>query len=300
VVVVRLIDRRFALIAAVMVVTMTAGCATSPERADTSDASERDAQTNAITDTDAEMPSQTDDGDPLESVNRAVFEFNDTADRFVLRPLAVAYRDVVPDQAQRSVHNALGNLRAPIVLANDMLQGDFHGAGVTFSRFLVNSTFGVLGLFDVANDWGLQGHDQDFGLTFASWKIEAGPYLVLPILGPSNPRDASGLVVEFFTDPFSIVASNNDANYLNYTRYGLTALDQRSRVIDELDNIRNTSLDYYAAIRSLYQQRRAQQIQTNRSRSDRPAASTGTPEPGAVGTPSGIPPPETGATVPTQ
>lgn len=260
----RFFDHRFVLMAAMMVAMTTAGCATSPDGASAPIASDADAGGGIL--------EEADNGDPLESVNRAVFEFNDAADRFVFRPLAVAYRDVVPDPAQRGIHNALDNLRAPIVFANDLLQGDLDSAGVTLSRFLVNSTVGLLGLFDVAGDWGLPHHDQDFGLTFASWDIGAGPYLVLPILGPSNPRDASGLLAEFFSDPFSIIASDNDADYLNYIRYGLTALDQRSRVIDDLDTLRKTSLDYYAAIRSLYQQRRAQQIRTNAARSDRPSS----------------------------
>jgi phospholipid-binding lipoprotein MlaA len=235
------------------------------------------------------------DNDPLESVNRAVFAFNDVADQYVLRPLAVAYRDVVPDPAQRGIHNALDNLRGPIMFANDLLQGDLDGAGVTLTRFLVNSTVGIAGLFDVADDWGLHRHDQDFGLTFASWGVGDGPYLVLPILGPSNPRDGTGLLVEFFTDPFGIIASDNDADYLNYIRYGLTTLDQRSRVIDDLDTVRNTSLDYYAAIRSLYQQHRAQQIDQNSARRHRaPSSDSGSTAPGAVGTPSGVPSTETG------
>jgi phospholipid-binding lipoprotein MlaA len=261
---VRFLDHRFALMAAMMVAMTTAGCATSREGASAPIASNADAGGGIL--------EEADNSDPLESVNSAVFEFNDAADRFVFRPLAVAYRDVVPDPAQRGIHNALDNLRAPIVFANDLLQGDLDSAGVTLSRFIVNSTIGLLGMFDVADDWGLPRHDQDFGLTFASWNIGAGPYLVLPILGPSNPRDASGLLAEFFSDPFSIIASDNDADYLNYTRYGLTALDQRSRVIDDLDTLRKTSLDYYAAIRSLYQQRRAQQIRTNAARSGRPSS----------------------------
>jgi phospholipid-binding lipoprotein MlaA len=242
------------------------------------------------------------DNDPLESVNRAVFAFNDVADQYVLRPLAVAYRDVVPDPAQRGIHNALDNLRGPIVFANDLLQGDLDGAGVTLTRFLVNSTVGIAGLFDVADDWGMHRHDQDFGLTFASWGVGGGPYLVLPILGPSNPRDGTGLLVEFFTDPFGIIASDNDADYLNYIRYGLTTLDQRSRVIDDLDTVRNTSLDYYAAIRSLYEQHRAQQINENTTRRHRASSGTGggSTAPGAVGTPSGVPSSGVGTVAPAQ
>lgn len=245
---------------------------------------------------DAADADQTEDeGDPLEDVNRAVFEFNDAADRFVVRPLAIAYRDAVPDPAQHGIHNALGNLRAPIVFANDLLQAQLHRASVTLTRFLINSTVGVLGLMDVARDWGLPQHDEDFGLTFASWDIDQGPYLVLPILGPSNPRDASGQIIEFFTDPFSIIASDNDADYLNYSRYGLTVLDQRSSVLDELDTIRSTSLDYYAAIRSLSQQRRAQQIRSNQSSGQGPSGSSA---PNAGGTPSGAQPGGTAAPQP--
>jgi phospholipid-binding lipoprotein MlaA len=269
------------------------GCATPSESGGAQTVSQSD---DVASDTATDSSAQSDDisldeeePDPLEPMNRAIFDFNDAADRFVIRPLAVAYRDVVPDPAQRGVHNALANLRSPIVFANDVLQGNPPHAGITFTRFLINSTVGVLGLFDIATDWGLPQHDEDFGLTFASWGVDQGPYLVLPILGPSNPRDASGELVEFFTDPFSIVASDNHADYLNYIRYGLTALDQRSRVIDELDNIRSTSLDYYAAIRSLYQQRRQQQIRTNALPSV--PGPSGSSSPGAAAAPSGAPPP---------
>jgi phospholipid-binding lipoprotein MlaA len=292
---VRFLARVWALSGMMALALALAGCASSSQAGNAS----QDPQ-STIGDGSGILEDEAaeDDNDPLESVNRAVFEFNDAADRFVLRPLAVAYRDVVPDPAQRGIHNALDNLRGPIMFANDLLQGDIDGAGVTLTRFVVNSTVGVLGLFDVADDWGLPRHDQDFGLTFASWGIGNGPYLVLPILGPSNPRDGTGLLAEFFTDPFSIIASNSDADYLNYIRYGLTTLDQRSRVIDDLDTVRNTSLDYYAAIRSLYEQHRGQQIEENAARRHRRSSGGGTTTPGAVGTPSGVPSSETGPIAP--
>jgi phospholipid-binding lipoprotein MlaA len=213
-----------------------------------------------------------DDNDPLEGLNRGVFEFNRVVDGLFIKPAAQIYSGVLPQQAQDSVRSFLRNLRSPIILANDVLQGDMDRAGNTIGRFLVNTTLGIGGLFDVASDLGIPFHDEDFGQTLAVWGISEGPYIVLPIFGPSNPRDAVGLASEFFLDPVNIYLDNQDLDYLTYVRAGLTGVDARARSLDTLDQLERTSLDYYAAIRSLYRQHRANEIRNSRSPDDAPVS----------------------------
>jgi phospholipid-binding lipoprotein MlaA len=143
-----------------------------------------------------------------------------------------------------------------------LFQGKPERAGTTLARFVINSTVGVLGIFDVAKSMGLSPTKEDFGQTIGVWakSDEGGPYLVLPLLGPSNPRDAIGLVVDYFVDPFNIAINHYNVQYLGYIRAGLTAVDSRSRTIQVLDDLERNSLDYYAAIRSAYRQRRAAEI----------------------------------------
>src|SRR5262245_26904510 len=141
--------------------------------------------------------------DPLEPTNRAIFEFNLTLDRYVMKPVATAYRDYLPEPVRRAVHNFLANLNSPLIFANDLLQGQGQRAMVTFSPAVINTTAGVGGLFDVASDYDLPRHDEDAGQTFAVWGISDGPFLMLPLFGPSNPRDTAGMAVEFVADPLS-------------------------------------------------------------------------------------------------
>jgi phospholipid-binding lipoprotein MlaA len=199
--------------------------------------------------------------DPLEPMNRYFFELNYAADELLLKPLAGWYYIGLPDFAQDGVRNALRNLRSPIVLANDLLQGKTDRAGITVGRFLVNSTLGLGGLFDIASRMDLEYHDEDFGQTLAVHGVDEGPYLMLPLLGPSNPRDAAGKVVDMIFDPLT---------YLGYYVSGfdgvgtatslLDGVDTRARNLKTLDEIRRGSLDYYATIRSLYRQRRTDEI----------------------------------------
>jgi phospholipid-binding lipoprotein MlaA len=203
--------------------------------------------------------------DPLEPLNRAIFSFNLGLDKAVLRPLAAAYNTVLPDPVRDGVRNFLNNLRTPIVLANDVLQGEIGRAGETVGRFLLNSTIGVGGLFDIATELGFEFHDEDFGQTLAVWGVGEGPYLMLPILGPSNPRDAVGLVGEYFADPVVIWTTNTDREWILYTRTGVDAVDRRSRNVKTLEELERTSLDFYAAVRSLYRQRRMDEIRNGES-----------------------------------
>jgi phospholipid-binding lipoprotein MlaA len=200
--------------------------------------------------------------DPIEPVNRAIFSFNVFADDYVIRPVAQAYRDYLPDGVRNSIHNFLANLRAPIIFANDALQGQGKLAGDTFGRFWVNTFLGLGGFIDVGTKIGIPYHNADFGQTLGTWGIGSGPYIVLPILGPSNPRDTVGLVADTLGDPFrAVMSEQGDAgDYVNYSRAVISGIDLRSRNIDLLDRLRSTSLDYYATIRSIYDQRRAAEI----------------------------------------
>ncbi len=195
--------------------------------------------------------------DPFEDFNRAIFEFNRGFDRLLLRPLAEGYRLILPEFTRDMIMHVLDNLRTPIILANDLLQGKLDRAGITVHRFLFNSSFGLGGLFDFAGDMGMEGHGEDFGQTLAVWGFGEGPYLVLPILGPLPPRDGVGFGVDFFLDPFTYVGPTF---YLGVSRTGARALDTRSRHLESLDEIEESSIDFYATIRSLYRQRRNDEI----------------------------------------
>lgn len=198
--------------------------------------------------------------DPLEPLNRAVFTFNQGIDTMFLRPAATVYNGVLPAPAKTGVHNFLRNLHLPIVFINDVLQGEGVRARKTLGRFIINSTFGVLGFGDPATGVGLTYRAEDFGQTLAKWGVSDGPYLVLPLLGPSNPRDAAGVLVDFFADPVSRWAQNTDEGWTTWARRGLEAVDARARNAKEIDSLERTSLDYYATIRSLYRQHRRDQI----------------------------------------
>ena len=195
--------------------------------------------------------------DPLEPLNRAVYEINDGIDVVILRPLALAYRAVVPDPARQSVRNVLDNLASPVVLANDMMQGKPKRAGNTFMRLVINSTLGVAGLFDVATGLGYPQHFTDFGMTLAVWGlVDEGPFLMLPLFGPSDPRDAVGRGADMALDPFSWIGQGSTVQALGYARTGVNAVDTRSRYIDEVDKLKVQALDPYATLRSLYRQSR--------------------------------------------
>ena len=214
--------------------------------------------------------------DPFEDTNRKIFDFNQVVDRNVLVPVAKAYRTVLPDVVRDSIRDFLYNLREPLVFANDTLQADFERAGQTVARFVLNSTLGVGGLIDVAGRWGqLPYHEDDLGITFGVWGIPEGPYLVIPVLGPSDPRDLVGMVGESFGDPFNRLVTGNPYTlyWIPFVRGGVSGIDQRSRYIETLADIERTSLDYYATIRSLYHQRREALIHHERQENLPPPAS---------------------------
>jgi len=198
--------------------------------------------------------------DPLEPLNRASFFVNDGVDTLVLRPAAEAYRIFIPPEVRTGVRNVLGNLRTPVILVNDLLQGETQRAGNTVGRFVLNTTLGVGGIFDVATGFGLPGHAEDFGQTLAVWGASEGPYLFIPVLGPSNSRDLVGFGVDAATNPFTWLTGNEFFDAATNTRIVLQGLDTREGLIETLDAVRNGSLDPYATIRSAYRQRRAAEI----------------------------------------
>jgi phospholipid-binding lipoprotein MlaA len=211
---------------------------------------------------------QDEDNDPFETFNRHVLAVNQAVDVLVLRPAAVTYRDLVPDQIKMMVNNFLNYLKTPVILANDLLQGNLPRAGETIERFVNNSL--TLGLGDVMAPT-VPFHDEDFGQTLAVWGTVEGPYLMLPILGPSNPRDAIGIAVDWFIDPLYWIAANNDWDGFTVGRTALRAVTARVDTLKITDDLERTSLDYYATLRSLYRQRRADEIR-NRAAPPAPRA----------------------------
>jgi phospholipid-binding lipoprotein MlaA len=236
------------LAAAVVLATMLAACANKPP-ADDSDAVAEYNQTN----------------DPLEPTNRVFYAINDGLDTVILRPLAVAYKYVLPETVRSHTHNVLTNVSMPLSLFNDMLQARPRRAGDSLMRLVVNSTAGVGGIFDVATGWGWPDHDSDAGMTLAIWGLPGGAYLFLPVLGPSSPRDATGFAADVVMDPFTWVGQGVVVSTLGWTRYSLAAIDTRAGLLGDLDKIKAQALDPYATIRSLYQQHRQSQIDDARS-----------------------------------
>ena len=195
--------------------------------------------------------------DPIEEVNRSIFDLNNQLDNSVFEPVAQAYVENVPDTVRFAVNNFVKFLKTPVTFVNNVLQGNVDGAGNTLSRFLVNGITGFAGMADVAADSGVHHVKEDFGQTLAVWGLGEGPYIMMPILGPTNVRDGIGKFVDSFFDPFS-TAVNEPA--VDWSRRVLAGVDTRAELLDVLDDLERTSLDYYAAIRSLYRQRRSDEI----------------------------------------
>src|SRR4051794_39059107 len=203
--------------------------------------------------------------DPLENLNRSIFGFNQVVDEVVLVPVAKSYRTAVPPPMRASVHDFLQNLNGPVIFANDVLQAQPRLAAETLARLTINSTVGAAGMFDVASRIGIPRHSNDMGITFATYGIDEGPYLVAPVLGPTNPRDIVGNVADSFIDPANYVAGKYDVWYAPLARTVVSGIDLRARNIEALADIEKTSLDFYATIRSLYRQRRAAEVRHENS-----------------------------------
>ncbi len=238
-------DRVFGFVArtggAVLCVLALAACATIPDDPDARAAFEEA-------------------NDPIEPANRWIFGVNMFLDRNAIRPVAKAYRDTVPDDIRDNLRNVLDNANSPVTFLNDVLQGEGGRAAETFVRFFVNSTAGMFGLFDVAGQYGLEAHNEDFGQTLAVWGFGDGAYIMLPVFGPSNVRDTIGRVVNGYSSPAGYLLSNKVSKFASLGTTFVDGTDKRSRNIEILDDIEKNSLDFYATLRSLYRQNRRSEI----------------------------------------
>ncbi len=194
--------------------------------------------------------------DSFEASNRAVFAFNDAVSDVLIHPVVKGYRTVVPSPARKGLTNVLRTLRSPVNLGNQLLQGDMEGAGNVVKRTVINVLVGAGGLFDVAGYEGIEYEAEDFGQTLAVWGVDHGPYLVVPLIGPSSLRDYTGYFVDGFADPLRWYLFNINEDGLYYTKVGLDYLDLRESLVDVLEELEASSVDYYAATRSIYYQRR--------------------------------------------
>jgi phospholipid-binding lipoprotein MlaA len=201
--------------------------------------------------------------DPIEKFNRSIFKFNDVVDTAVLKPVAEGYRAGVPKPARVGVRNVLRNLKSPQIVANDLLQGNLKAACDGTTRFFANTLLGLGGIFDVAGNEGVKYKEEDFGQTMGVWGAGTGPYVVLPLFGPSSVRDTAGLAVDMYTDPVRLVLENTDHYVASYTRSAITVVDKREEFLDVVADLKKNSIDYYAATKSAYTQRRAAQISNN-------------------------------------
>lgn len=197
--------------------------------------------------------------DPLEPVNRGIFTFNTYADKFVMRPVAVGYKYVVPVWGRQRVTNVFYNMSEPVTLLNSLLQTDAQNSFSSMWRFIINSTVGIGGMFDAAGELGLREHQEDFGQTLGTWGFENPPYLVLPLLGPSSLRDGMGMVVDYYTNPFyngTIIEDDTAKLALGI----VNGVDKRANILNLTDDIEKTSLDPYTTYRSYYMQNRENKI----------------------------------------
>ena len=203
--------------------------------------------------------------DCFEKLNRVTFKFNQALDGIIFQPVASLYRKL-PSPAKSSVSNSLENISHLATIPNNLLQGDFKQAGINTGRFIVNTTLGILGLFDVAQYLGLTGYErEDYGQSFAKLGVGPGCYVVLPVLGPSTVRDTFGSTLNFLGgDPWYNVSVKNDTRYFNdpdyYFSKGMSGVDFRAKNYDSIENLEKNSLDFYASVKSLYLQDRQQKI----------------------------------------
>lgn len=210
--------------------------------------------------------------DPFEAYNRVIFKVNDALDQVLLEPLARGYRAVVPSPVRNGASNVLDNLKSPLIIGNQLLQGDLTGAGDATVRMVVNTLIGVGGIFDVAGAEGIVEEKEDFGQTLAVWGVGHGPYIVPPIFPPASLRDQVGYAVDSYVDPVRLWLHNTDRDGLMMTRTLFGFLDTRTQLLDALADLKRNSIDYYATVRSSYAQNRAAEV-NDRGRSGTSEAS---------------------------
>ena len=205
--------------------------------------------------------------DPYEQFNRDALRRNAKIDKYIVIPTVEAYFSLVPEDGRRGVHNFLGNLALPTIFLNDMMQGEVSRAGKSVWRLTVNSTLGLGGFLDPASKMGIPAHGEDFGQTLAVWGVGEGPYLILPLLGPSNPRDAAGLVVDAVMDPTNQIRFKQHI-WWSGARQFFTLLDLKGQTYQTIQGIQRSSVDYYSSLRSLYRQIRNEQIRNGRKKGE--------------------------------
>lgn len=215
----------------------------------------------------ASTPSSTDTlgglRDPYEKTNRYLFKTNMALDEAIGRPLTKVYR-VIPKYGRNRIRDFLTHYSSPVTFINDLLQGETRRAQETFVRFWVNTLIGLGGFWDVAGKNGLPGHKEDFGQTLAVWGVGPGPYLVVPLLGPHTTRHLAGRVVDSRLNPFSYLLADAGVSWVEIIGSAVDVIDRRERAEDALNDLKRTSLDYYAAIRSLYWQNRLSEIRNGK------------------------------------
>lgn len=193
--------------------------------------------------------------DPIEPLNRGIFQFNYAIDSVLIKPVAQGYGAVMPERGQIMVTNFVDNIKEPVTFANSILQADPNNSFCTLWRFMLNSTFGIGGLFDVATELGLKNRQTGLGDTFAIYGADAGPYIIIPIFGPSNVRDGIGRIGDVFLDPISY--TNNS---IFYSIIAVKTIEARHRNMKLLNDIYNNSIDPYSTMRSIYTQYRAKSV----------------------------------------
>lgn len=195
----------------------------------------------------------------LETYNRAMFSFNNKVDKFVIRPVAKGYKAVTPELMRRGVSNFFSNIDEPVSAVNHILQGELSASGYDMGRFVINTTLGVVGLFDVASKWGMDARKTGFDETLATWCVSDGPFIILPIMGPSTPRATAGFLVDGYTSPMFWIANesgDNDAWAYYYGAASLKYLNLMAENLTFLESLEEGSVDYYEAMKSAYMQNR--------------------------------------------
>ena len=206
--------------------------------------------------------------DCFETINKVSFAFNQELDKVIFKPVAKGYR-ALPAPIKNGTGNVLNNLSSFITIPNNLLQGDFKLAGINTGRLVVNTTIGVLGIFDVASNMGFPEYvKEDYGQTLGTWGVGPGCYLVLPVLGPSTVRDTAGMFLNIMGgDPYYNISVNGNNEYLDGKLYAatktLSAVEFRAANIDSLDNLEKNSVDFYASVKSLYTQDRENKIKNS-------------------------------------
>ena len=252
-------------LAAILSLSLLAGCASDPT-----------ARDDQLTQSDEVFSDVDEDIDPLEGLNRFTFAINELLDTVVFQPLAATYRVLLPQFVRDSIRSFLRNINTPVVLANDLMQGSWDRAETTLTRFAINTTVGVGGLWDAADHWGYPYHNEDFGQTLGVWGVGPYPYVVLPIFGPSTARDGIGIAVDSYLDPLGYVLDQE----VQLARKGIEGIDFRSRNIETIDELKRDAVDFYARIRSVYLQRRVDEINNGEPDENLPAPGLSQDEPG--------------------